>query len=152
MRWYRIAVLVSSLSLVLAVALPGNAEDSTVVQERQEGFKTMGRAFKAVAAMAKQGATDNPRIVEAAEAISNRSQLISGWFPEGTGIDDGADTDALNYIWKNSDKFQRLTKDIEVQTSALLSAARSGDANLIASAIKSTKDACSACHKSFRAD
>lgn len=148
----KIAALLSTLALAIAVALPGIAEDPSVVQERQEGFKTMGRAFKALASMAKEGETDNPRLIEAAEAISKRSQLIPDWFPEGTGIDDGADTDALNYIWKNSEKFQRLSNDIESHTSALLTAARSGDADLIASAIKSTKDACSACHKSFRAD
>ncbi len=152
MRPVTAVITLACAAIMVTSALSVSADNGSVVQERQEGFETMGRAFKAMRAMQKDGATDNPRFVDAAEAIAERSKLIAGWFPAGTGIDDGADTDALNYIWKNAEKFARLTANIETETDALVAAAKSGDAEAIASAIDSTKDACSACHKSFRAD
>ncbi|MEM1402728.1 MAG: cytochrome c [Pseudomonadota bacterium] len=151
----RLSTAITTWALAAIIGTPVlkvGADDASIVLERQEGFETMGRAFKAMRAMQKDGAADNPRFVDAAEAIAERSKLIADWFPAGTGIDDGADTDALNYIWKNAEKFARLTADIEIEAEGLVAAARSGDVELIASAIESTRGACSACHKSFRAD
>ncbi len=122
------------------------------VEARQEGFKVMGRSMKALKKALKTMQPGEPSIVAASQAIADNAQHIAEWFPAGSGYDDGMDTDALDYIWENPEKFNGATTAMMTTADALLQASKNGDAGQFKQAFMATKDACSDCHRSFRAD
>lgn len=134
-------------------AFTTQAEDfSSLIDERQKGFKTMGRNLKIVRTEFKGESPDFSVVETALLAIQTEAKKVSGWFPSGSGPESGLETDALAYIWKNTDKFSTLAGDLETATEAFLTAAKSSDVSASKNALNMMKDACSSCHKSFRAD
>ena len=147
-----------SVTLLLTAALCTSASEvaskdlSTTVSERQTGFKAMGRSMKTIGKALRKGDGSSDAVSQAGATIVSEAVKIGGWFPAGSGIDDGLDTDALNYIWKNSEKFNTVTEQLNQAAAALVTAIDGGDTGQVDLAYKATKDACSACHRSFRAD
>lgn len=140
------------------VATAGDVSD--VIETRQQAFKSMGRNMKAIKLLLKKDAIADPALTAAVQDIADTSEGIANWFPHGSGMDDdlvgaGGDdieTDALNYIWKNTGKFDRLSQEFVIAIGAFAQASKSGDQKIIETAFVNTKDACSNCHRSFRAD
>lgn len=123
-----------------------------IIDSRQQGFKKMGSAMKVFRTQLREDNPDTTAMSDAAKSIALYANDVSGWFPEGTGMDSGFDTDALNYIWKNPTKFNGYSQDLIKASNQLIEAVSSADNDLIKTAIIAVKDSCSDCHSSFRAD
>jgi len=63
------------------------------------------------------------------------------------------DSDASEQVWKQQARFQALAKDLEQSTAALVAASTVEplEPQALAAPVQRVEDACSACHKEFRA-
>lgn len=150
-QWTALLALAGALLVANA-----SAEDSpapqTVIETRQKGFKKMGAAMKAIVDQLKSDAPDGARMTAAAQAISSGAQELPGWFPAGSGGEAGVETDALSHIWQDRAKFDSLTHRLIAESKALAAALSGGDIATARTQAKVVGDACSTCHRSFRAD
>ncbi|WP_394730654.1 c-type cytochrome [Altererythrobacter sp. GH1-8] len=126
---------------------PGN-----VIELRQANFEAMGDAFKAIRGQLEGDAPDFAVIEESAQAIGARISANKDLFPEGTGIDSGADTEALEVIWEKPEDFAESADKLIAASEALAAAAASQDLGAVQQAVKNLGGSCKACHDVFRLD
>jgi len=151
----RKALVLSTVLLatgMAALTVTPVAAGDDVIAERQEGFKAMGAAMKKMRKQMKSDAPDMAVMLGAAEKMAMNAPRIANWFPAGSGPESGKDTDALAYIWKNTDKFSRLSKAAVNETKALVTAVKTQDTAVIKKQLKVVMNTCKTCHKSFRED
>jgi cytochrome c556 len=146
------ATTLAAVTLASASETAGPASPGAVIEIRQQGFKKMGAAMKALNEQLKIGAPDPARVTAAIEAISAGAQAQSEWFPAGSGPESGAETDALAHIWKDRAKFDSLATRLVAESKSLAAAAAANDAAALRAQAKVVADTCSTCHRSFRAD
>ncbi|MDP1642016.1 MAG: cytochrome c [Phenylobacterium sp.] len=149
-------------SLALLVAACGQqaseevaASDAPVpaaVAERQEGFKALGASFKLINDQLKTDAPDMAQIVPAAERMNVLASQIPGWFPAGTGPDDGVKTDALATVWTDPDGFAAAQTRLATATTRLQELAIAGDAAGLREHVKMVGASCGGCHDNFRVE
>lgn len=152
-RTFTSALLMTAAAISAHISLVSAAESSdpeAIIHERQEGFKNMGSSLKSMRFELRADTPDYPAILKAATTIKTEAMKIGDWFPEGTSTDSDYDTDALPYIWKNQAKFNMMADDLVKASEAMMSAASSASAT--EEQMIAIKDACSACHRSFRED
>ncbi|NVE95007.1 c-type cytochrome [Altererythrobacter lutimaris] len=155
-----------SATLVLGLAACGDSEEPTapteetsgeaspdnVIELRQANFEAMGDAFKAIRGQLEGDAPDFAVIEESAQAIGARITANKDLFPEGTGIDSGAETEALEVIWEKPDDFVASADKLITASEALAAAAASQDLGQVQEAVKNLGGSCKACHDVFRLD
>ena len=128
------------------------ASPQTIIETRQQAYKKMGAAMKTIVDQLKSDAPDSAKLSAAAAVISAGAQQVLHWFPAGSGPEAGIETDALPHIWQDRAKFDSIAHRL-ISASKLLTAATSGaDSAAIKVQAKAVGDACSSCHRSFRAD
>lgn len=142
------ALLLSSL---LLLQLPANAQQD-IVDARQQGFKDMGAAMKTLRDQLKSDKTDTAAITIAAEQLSQLANKVPEWFPAGSGLAAGLETDARDYIWENKAKFDEISKALIVASRELVPLAKSADKSALQKKLGVIRDNCSSCHDSFRVD
>ncbi len=125
---------------------------SAQIEARQEGFKTIGKNFKAINDQLKSGSPDMQAIQTAAAVLPDVSADLAEWFPAGTGPESGVETEALAIIWEEPVDFSAKIVDAQSAMAALNVAAQSGDADAIADAVRATGGTCKACHDKYRLD
>jgi cytochrome c556 len=118
------------------------------VEARQSGFKKMGAALKALNEQLKTGAPDPSTLNAATQAILAFAEKVPHWFPAGSG----AETDALPNIWTERARFDALAADLLAEAKSLTATVAANDLDAARAQAKRTGAACSACHRSFRAD
>lgn len=122
------------------------------VTERQEGFKALGAAFKVINDQLKTNAPDMAAIVPAAERMNELAGQIPGWFPAGTGPDDGVKTDALATVWSDPAEFSAAQIRLAEATTRLQELAVAGDAAGLREQVKMVGASCGGCHDNFRVE
>ena len=131
---------------------PVEATAPPVVEGRQANFKAMGKAFKAIRTQLEGDSPDMAAIATAATDLNAAAVKIEGYFPEGTSVDDGYDTEALATIWEQPEDFaaahQRLV-DASVQ---MITLAEGGDVAAIGDQVGAIGGSCKNCHDTFRLD
>ena len=131
-------------------ATPAAADEPAVIGERQDKYEAIGDAFKAIRGQLEGGAPDFAAIGASASDINARAQKITGYFPEGTGIDAGYDTEALATIWEKPAEFELAAQNLVEASAELSGIAVTGDAAAVAEGVKKLGGACKACHDQFR--
>jgi cytochrome c556 len=139
------------LGSLLLMHLPVSAQQD-VIDARQSGFKDMGAAMKTLRDELKSGKPDHTSIAAAAEQLSTLANKVPDWFPAGSGVASGLKTDARDYIWENKEKFDAITKELIVESKALVPLAKSADTAALQKKLGVIRDNCSSCHDSFRVD
>ena len=129
-----------------------SASVQTLIETRQQGFKKMGAAAKALRDELKSSAPNDALLVQASHAIEAAAEAQTRWFPEGSGPESGVDTDALPYIWKNREKFDSIAAQLRAETKKLVAATSAHDLPALRTQFKVVGEVCSSCHRSFRAD
>lgn len=132
-------------------AAPAAAEPA-VLKERHDNFEAIGDAFKAIRGQLEGGAPDFGVIAASATDINTRAKLIEGHFPEGTGRDQGYDTEALPTIWEKPEEFAAAAQKLVDESATLITTAEGGDAAAVGEQVKATGGACKNCHDTFRLD
>jgi cytochrome c556 len=133
---------------ILAGAGIARAEGLDPIEIRQTALDLMGGDFAGIAAVvAAKG--DIKKLENPAKAIQRYAGLMPTLFPAGS--DSGHNTKALPAIWTDMAGFQKAASDLGDAAGKLAAAAKSGDAEEVAIQVKAVGDACTACHKQFRA-
>lgn len=122
------------------------------IGQRQENFEGIGDAFKAIRSQLEAGSPDMAIITASATEINQRAQKVSGFFPEGSSIEAGYDTEALATIWEKPEEFSKAANNFVAASTGLRTAAESGDGAAVGSAAKILGGTCKACHDKFRVD
>ena len=150
------SALLCALSPITALAAgagTSNGEFAELVHDRHENFEDMGAAFKVIRDALRSGeALDMAALSDAADVMVGFAPQIPEWFPAGSGPQDGYETDALAYIWRNNEKFASLAADMVPATEALKVAVASGEQGAIVEQFSALGKNCKGCHDSFRAD
>ncbi|TRD12254.1 cytochrome c [Erythrobacter insulae] len=128
------------------------ADQPAVIGERQENFEAIGDAFKLIRSELEIDNPDFAAIGNAATDINGRAQKITGYFPEGTSVDDGYDTEALATIWEDPTGFETAAQNLVDASAEMMTVAASGDAAAVAAQAKEVGGTCKGCHDKFRLD
>lgn len=158
----------ASTALVLSLAACGDTADDAAaptdseatasddaadpIAQRQENFEAMGDAFKAIRGQLEGDAPDFAVIEESAQTIGAQITANTELFPADTGIDSGADTEALEVIWEKPEDFAGAANDLLAASEALAAAAAAQDLGQVQQAVKELGGTCKACHDVFRLD
>jgi cytochrome c556 len=141
------AVIAGALVFAPAVALANAAE---AIGARQENFKAIGRANKAIQDELKRPRPSVDVIRTNAAALERASQQIPRFFPAGSGPEAGVKTEALPTIWSNPKGFAQAAERNLAAARALSAAAGSGDMARIRSTAGALGPTCKGCHDEFR--
>ena len=122
--------------------------DIDVIAVRQAGMSLQGAAFNALnRAVAANVEVKN--FAGAGTAMSLWAKQIPSVFPAGT--DKGEDTKALPAVWSDSAGFAKAAAALGTAADKLAVAIKANDKDAFAATFKEVGDACSACHKAYRA-
>ena len=135
-----------------AVAEETASEEISVIDERQANFESIGDAFMAIREQMESGEPDFEAVSASAATIDAAAQLVSGYFPEGTGMDSGAETEALATIWEQPEEFSAAAEQLTTASAGLVEAAATADAGAVGAASMELGGACMNCHETFRLD
>lgn len=120
-----------------------------VMDERHEGFETIGEAFKTINDTLKAGGSLNEELVQAAQVINAHAQQVEAWFPAGSGPEAGK-TRARPEIWQQPQLFASKVQAFETEAQKLEQLAEAGDAAGFAEQVKALGGSCKGCHDNFR--
>ena len=132
-------------------AAPAGDEPAEIAQ-RQDNFEGIGDSFKAVREQLETDAPDMAVISASAADINERLGRLEGFFPEGTSVDDGYDTEALATIWEKPEEFAAAQAKLVETSAALVAAAGTGEMAAVGEAVKTMGGSCKGCHDNFRLD
>ncbi|MBD2841343.1 c-type cytochrome [Erythrobacter rubeus] len=161
-RFHTVRISAVAASLAVLAACGGNAEteaeetvaaasgEPAVIEERQENYEAIGDAFKAIRGQLESGEPDFAAIEASATEINERAQRIPDYFPAGTSVDEGYDTEALAVIWEEPAEFETAAQNFIDASAQLVTVAASGDAAAVGEQAKEMGGTCKACHDKFR--
>lgn len=141
-------LLAGALFSVITLAAASQAyAQANINEKRQQAMKDMSAANKAIKAAVQE---KNYATVEAkAKDIMGTADKLVSLFPAGSTT---GKTKAKPEIWEKSDDFGKAAKNLSKAAGELISAAKAGDDVAVGTKFKSLGDACSGCHKPFRAE
>lgn len=146
-----LAVALSTLMLT-AMAHAGAPDPKSAIVARQEGYKKMGAAMKALKTQLASDAPDKLAMATAAATIHDTARGQGALFPPGSGAEAGVKTDALPAIWADKAKFDGAMAAMVEASGKLVTTVQDGDKDAIAAQTKALGGTCAACHKQFRQD
>lgn len=120
------------------------------IKARQQGFKDIGKAFKAVRDQVQGGNPDLEVIKSSAALIQKSSGSVASWFPKGTGPEAGVKTTAKPEIWTDAAGFKTALDNFVDQAGKFQQVANAGDAAPLPAAVKALGQTCGGCHDKFR--
>lgn len=155
-----VALATLTLGLAACGGAPGENGEGTppaveappVIEERQANFKAIGKSFKAIRTQLEGDAPDMAAITAAATDMNAAALKLEGYFPEGTSVDDGFDTEALAVIWEKTDEFAEAQKRLVDASAEMITIAQGGDAAAVGDQVGAIGGSCKNCHDNFRLD
>lgn len=144
--------LLASVALV-TVSVPAAAQFSKpedAIKYRQSAMFIMGQNMGRIGAMA-QGRVpfDAKAAAEAAATVEFVSRLP--WSAYGEGTDKGPNSRAKPEIWADKAKFNEYAEKLQVETTKLSAAAKTGSLDNMKAAMGGVGGSCKSCHDSFQA-
>jgi cytochrome c556 len=118
-----------------------------VIEKRQKAMKGNSADVKAIKGAVES--KDYATIETKAKDIMGTAEKIPSLFPKGSTA---GKTKATPAIWEKSDEFAKSAKNLSKASGELASAAKSKDDSAVAEKFKAVGEACSSCHKAFRAE
>lgn len=146
-RSYRLS-LIAILGVMSASVAIGAGLDA--VLDRQQNFKRMGAAQKAIVDETRKSTPDFAVITTQADKLKALSLLLPRWFPKGSGPGAGRKTAAKPEIWYEFAAFAASSKKFQSAAAALSTAARSRDIAKVKPALRAMSGTCRECHTDFR--
>src|ERR687895_1770612 len=118
-----------------------------VIEKRQKAMKSNSADVKAIKGAVES--KDYATIETKAKDIMGTAEKIPSLFPKGSNV---GKTKAKNEIWEKPDEFAKAAKNLEKAASELAAAAKTKDDAAVGTKVKALGEACSSCHKAFRAE
>jgi cytochrome c556 len=150
-RWAVATTLAAAALGLVAVAQAQQNRGAQQIKYRQAVYTVLGTQFGIMGAMAQGRAPwDAKAFATAADRAAFISSVAPDTFPAGS--ETGAPTKAKPELWKNTDEFGRMMRDLQDKTRALAAAAKGGDQNAAKAALGAAGQTCKACHDKYKAD
>jgi cytochrome c556 len=149
MRLTRFSVGLAAVALsgaAVVAATPGG-----VIAARQDNYKQIGRANKAINDELRKSAPAMAVIQANAATLDTLAPRLTSWFPRGSGPESGVKTAALPVIWQRIPEFRADAANFATAAHNLRGAAASGDVNRVRAATAALGGTCRTCHETFRA-
>ena len=146
------AALVVGFALGASVALAAEGAatpQAKAVAARQQSFKQLGGAFKAIMDELKKPDPDQAVLAANARKMNALATQEASWFPRGTGAEAGVKTGAKPEIWSDPQGFAAAVQRLQAETGKLQLAATGGLEAFQAQA-RATGGACKNCHDKYR--
>jgi cytochrome c556 len=140
------------MGILAAAALLGCAPEtpgSRAAHERHEKMEELGDVFKTLSDEAKKDKPDAAVMSENATKVGELAESLPGWFPAGSGPQDGVKTLAKADVWLNELEFADKVREFQQQASELKTASADGVDAMIAQT-NDVGQTCKACHQKFR--
>jgi cytochrome c556 len=118
-----------------------------VIEKRQAAMKSNSADNKAIKAAVES--KDYATVETKAKDIMGTADKIPGLFPKDSTK---GKTKAKAEIWEKSDEFSKAAKNLSKAAGDLAAAAKSKDDAAVTTKVKALGEACSGCHKQFRAE
>ena len=140
--------IITALFILLTASVSSQvvAQDD-VIEKRQKAMKSNSADVKAIKGAVES--KDYATIETKAKDIMGTADKIPSLFPKGSTA---GKTKATPAIWEKSDEFAKSAKNLSKASGELASAAKSKDDSAVAEKFKAVGEACSSCHKAFRAE
>ena len=123
-----------------------------VIEDRQANFKAIGKSFKAIRTQLEGDSPDFAAIATAATDMNAAASKVEGYFPEGTSVDDGFDTEALASIWEKPEEFAEAHQRLVDASAEMIALADAGDVTAVKDQVGTIGGSCKNCHDNFRLD
>ncbi len=140
-------LLIAASILTMLVSASQAFAQADVIEKRQQVMKGQSAAVKAIKAAVET--KDFATIETKAKDLMGSADQIPSVFPKGSTK---GKTKATAAIWEKWDEFQGHAKNLSKASAELGAAAKNKDEAAVSSKVKSVSEACSSCHKAFRAD
>jgi cytochrome c556 len=139
---------------LLTLAGCGNPDTPAgrAADQRHENFEAMGDAMKTIGDELKAEATDPAKIKAAAATINGFAPKLPGWFPAGSGPQDGIKTDALAAVWTDAPGFAAAAAKFKDEAPKFAAVVETGDKAAIGAAMQALGGTCKGCHDKFKAE
>jgi cytochrome c556 len=144
MRKALAVALFSFMSLAVSAEVFAQAD---VIEKRQAAMKGNSADNKAIKAAVES--KDYATVEAKAKDIMGTADKIPSLFPKGSTK---GKTKAKDEIWEKSDDFSKAAKNLNKAAGDLAAAAKSKDDAAVTTKVKALGEACSGCHKQFRAE
>lgn len=138
----------SVIALSAGTVLSVSADDKDYIKYRQAVMKVNGGSISAAVAIIKGKVPYKGDLVSAAMSLNESAKSVPNAFKQKTT---GGKTRAKPNIWEEPGDFQQKVKDFQTATADFLAAAKSGGPEAAGAKLGAVGDACTACHKKFRA-
>jgi len=138
-------LLLGAVALLAATGM-ARADGPSPVEIRQTGLDLMSADFAGIRAVVAAKGDVKP-LEASALAIQRWAAIMPAFFPAGTE----AGTKAKPDIWTDMDGFKKAAATLGSAAGTLAAAAKAGDADAVAAAVKGVGQACGACHNSYKA-
>lgn len=146
----RLAAVAGAALLAAGAAFAQDLTPEQAYEQRQALMKENGGYMRILVPVAKGEAQVTDETRAAAQGLVDNAQAIAALFPEGTGPETFADTEAKPEIWADFAKFEADAKRLEGAAAQLVAALEAGDQAEIARHVQAVGGSCGACHESFR--
>lgn len=129
---------------------PTTASGKAVVA-RQDHYKELNGAFRAINEQVRSDAPDKAAIGARAAKMKALAADLPSWFPKGSGPEAGVKTAAKAEIWTDAAGFAAAATKLQDETAKLQDVAAAGDLDAIKAQVRATNAACKGCHDTYRA-
>jgi cytochrome c556 len=131
----------------IALATVANAEGYDPIETRQAGQDLVAADFAGIRAVVSAKG-DIKSLANPAKAIARWIRQFPTQFPKGS--EQGDDTRARPEIWTNFADFQQRANNLADAADKLAQLANAGDTDGVVAQINVVRDACAACHRTYR--
>jgi cytochrome c556 len=144
----RIFALLAVLAIAAVGAAKAQAPAYDPIATRQAGQALLSGDFAGIrAVVAAKG--DVKTLENPSKAMARWIRQFPTHFPKGS--EQGHDTKALPAIWTDFADFQSRANDLAAAADKLAELAKAGDSDAVVVQVKVVGDACTACHRTYRA-
>ena len=142
----RMWAVLASVAAVATLAMAA-ATGTSAIKQRQDAMEQIGKAMKALGAIAKKQAPFDAEVVKSnAVTIADRLTKAAELFPDGSGAGD-VETWAKAEIWSDRENFD---KDLEGARAAAVAMQSVTDAAAFGPALGALGNGCKTCHDAYR--
>jgi len=130
-------------------------EVAQTIEERRDFMKGLGEQLAVARAYVQEGVGNSGDVAEAARAIAERAERITGLFPEGTGMHEvEVETGARPAIWEDPDDFAAKAEALQEAALAFAGLADGDPGREAVGGGMATfgQEGCGACHRVYRED
>lgn len=141
------------LSLALAAGAPAAVAQSAgakAAAAREQNFKSLGAAFKAIRDELGNGSPDKAVLQANARKMNTLAGQLPSWFPRGSGPESGAKQGAKAEVWTDAAGFAAAARNLQGETAKFQQVAMAGDIDAMKAGVRGLGGACKTCHDKYR--